>query len=335
MNHAKRLLALTLCSIALSSTFTPPAFAQATPDRRQIDLAQSHFRRGVELFEEQDYTSALVEFRRAYETAPNWRVLYNIGNTCFQVNDYACALKAFEKYLAEGGSEIAATRKADVERDVGKLRARVARLTVTTNVPGAEVFVDEVSVGQTPLEAPVLVSAGRRKVTATYQGRSSAQRVVDVAGGDAVAVQLDLQAPEPARSPVVAQAPAPLPPATRRPSMAPAYIGLGVGGVGLGIGAAFGVAAMNGKSDLDKVCSTKAACPPSSQSQIDSLSRNATISTFGFVVGGVGAATALIYWIATSGSGVEAQPQPQDTPSARLRVTPWIGPTSAGVAGSF
>ncbi len=37
---------------------------------------------------------------RAYELAPAYQVLYNIAGTCYQLKDYACALRAFEKYLA-------------------------------------------------------------------------------------------------------------------------------------------------------------------------------------------------------------------------------------------
>jgi len=54
--------------------------------------AGKHFQRGVTLYNETDYRAALVEFRRAYDLAPNAAVLYNIGETEYQLRDYASAL---------------------------------------------------------------------------------------------------------------------------------------------------------------------------------------------------------------------------------------------------
>ncbi|MBV9946426.1 MAG: tetratricopeptide repeat protein, partial [Myxococcales bacterium] len=52
---------------------TSAAAAQASED------ASVHFKRGLQLFDEGDYTLALVEFNRAYQLAPNYRALYNIA----------------------------------------------------------------------------------------------------------------------------------------------------------------------------------------------------------------------------------------------------------------
>src|SRR5687767_10373630 len=47
----------------------------------RIRRAQSHFRRGVDLYEERNYDGALAEFSRAHELVPNYRVLYNLAQT--------------------------------------------------------------------------------------------------------------------------------------------------------------------------------------------------------------------------------------------------------------
>src|SRR5262249_2149673 len=41
--------------------------------------ADEHFRRGVDLYRDKDYATALVEFQRAYEIAPDIKTLYNIA----------------------------------------------------------------------------------------------------------------------------------------------------------------------------------------------------------------------------------------------------------------
>jgi hypothetical protein len=109
--------------------------------------------------------------------------------------------------LSEGGAKVPDARRTQVEADVEKLKARVARIDLATDVPRADVFIDDVAAGSTPLAAPLVVSAGRRKVTVAKGGYATVTRWIDVAGGDTASVSIDLveaQAPAPA-------APAPVP----------------------------------------------------------------------------------------------------------------------------
>ncbi len=156
--------------------------------------AVAHFRRGVELYEENDFNAAIVEFKRAYETAPNPRVLYNIGQTYYQLQNYAVALETFERYLKEAGSAVSGDRRKEVEADIAKLQSRVAKATLTVNVAGADLYVDETPVGKSPIDLPVTISMGRRKITASKPGFVTASRSVDFAGGDATKVVLELTA---------------------------------------------------------------------------------------------------------------------------------------------
>jgi tetratricopeptide (TPR) repeat protein len=155
--------------------------------------AAKHFQRGVALYGETDYRAALVEFKRAYSIAPNAAVLYNVGETEFQLQDYAAALTTLQQYLAE--SSPTDSHRAEVESSVEVLRARVGHVTVTTSPAGADVAIDDQAVGKTPLDRPVLVSIGHRKVIASMPGRPPVTRYVDVAADDNVAVTLQLAAP--------------------------------------------------------------------------------------------------------------------------------------------
>ena len=202
----KRPLAL---AALLSSLFTAPALAQGpTPPppappppaaappagapARAPGEADAHFRRGIELYKEADYPAALIEFRRAYEIDPRYQALYNIGEDYFQLQDYANALKTLEKYLKDGGAQISAARREEVQKEVDKLRTRVATLDVTTSVPDVEIAVDDVSMGKTPLAAPLVVSAGRRRLTATRPGKPPVTQIVELAGGDAKKLVINL-----------------------------------------------------------------------------------------------------------------------------------------------
>jgi tetratricopeptide (TPR) repeat protein len=155
--------------------------------------ASKHFQRGVALYGEADYRAALVEFRKAYEIAPNATVLYNIGQTYYQLQNYAAALTTLDRYLNEAGS--GAAHRSEVEQTLEILQSRVGRISVTTNVAACEISIDDEHAGRTPLREPILVSIGRRKVTAACDGRPTENKFADVAAGDVAPIQFSLADP--------------------------------------------------------------------------------------------------------------------------------------------
>jgi hypothetical protein len=308
-------------SLVLSAA--PSLWAGDVPMDPAALEAADHFERGVKLYEEQDWRAALIEFERAYSVKERYEVLYNAAQCHYQLQNYAGALTAFEKYLAKGGTQIPPAQRERVQTTIDDLRGRVARLVVVTDVSEAEVTVDDLAVGTTPLSSPIVVSEGRRKIAAKKAGYSSALRYVDVAGKDAIEVKLLLA---PVALPETSHA------AIRRPeggrSIAPAIAALSLAAVGIGVGTAFGITAVGNKNNLDLVC-TGRACPPAAESQISTLRRNAVVSTVGFSVGvfGVGAGIAYLLLVpsrATAGSAAES-----------ARVHPFVGLGVAGAVGSF
>jgi hypothetical protein len=291
---------------ALAITLTCPfAAAQSAPAPTSSSEARTHFERGVTFYNEADYAAALVEFKRAYSLAPTWQVLFNVGQSDFQLRDYAGALVTLRQFLDEGRDRVPDERRALVASELADLANRVGHATITSNVAGAEVRMDDAAVGVTPLSQPVLVSVGIRKVTATLAGRPPIEREVPVAAGETVEVHLDfpevptaMAPPAPAPAPAAAFTPAQAAPSRSR---APAIAALGLGVVGAGVGAAFGILAVGDKSRLDGECTGK-ACRAGSQSNIDAVSRDATISTVGFGVMAVGAVVGLALWFTSGGS---------------------------------
>lgn len=154
------------------------------------DEASKRFARGLELYREGAYPAALIEFRRAYALVPSYKLLYNIGQVCYQLQNYACALQSLEQYLGEGGPDVPATRKTSVDADIAKLRTRVGKVMVRANVPGATVSVDDAPVGKTPLES-VMVSAGTHRISVAAEGRQPLTRSVSVAGEETATVEFE------------------------------------------------------------------------------------------------------------------------------------------------
>jgi tetratricopeptide (TPR) repeat protein len=189
MNEHARPLRIVVGFLALALALLL-ASTGAADDNGALREAGKHFQRGVALYGEADYRAALVEFKRAYATAPNVAVLYNVGETEYQLQDYANALTTFERYLTEASAS--ESHRGEVESTMEILRARVGHLTITTTPPGAEVTVDDQAIGRTPFDRSLLVSIGRRKVVATMPGRTPISRYVDVAADDNVSVSLQL-----------------------------------------------------------------------------------------------------------------------------------------------
>lgn len=179
--------------LALSSAVLPAAELFAQPNQSKVDEAKQRYTKGVDLHTEGDYQSALIEFKRSYELVPNYSVLFNIGQVYFQLADYANALRTFEQYLEEGGKRIPATRRSDVERDVDKLKTRVATVVLTVNVPDAEVRVDDQLV-TVPPNGKLLVSAGKRKFEISKTGYKPASRTEEIAGEETREMPITLEA---------------------------------------------------------------------------------------------------------------------------------------------
>jgi hypothetical protein len=145
--------------------------------------ARERYENAVKLYEEGAYDAALVELNRASELRPSYKIYYNIGQVRFAMHDYAAAIDAYRHYLDEGGDKIPASRRDQVQKELSSLNQRVAKLVIETDVSGAEVFIDDVSVGFTPLRAPVVVNSGIRRISARHPDYLPQSRKLSIAGG--------------------------------------------------------------------------------------------------------------------------------------------------------
>jgi hypothetical protein len=128
-------------------------------------------------------------------------------------------------------------------------------------------------------------------------------------GEKAQAVLATFEAPPAPKPPPEAQPPVAPPPPPRRETPALRYVGYGatgLGAIGLGLGAVFGLITLSKKSSD---CDAKGFCTPGTR---DSLSTTAAISTVGFVAGAALAAggIALVLLTPASSHRVEARLSP-------------------------
>jgi hypothetical protein len=151
--------------------------------------ADEHFGRGVALAARGDYVASLAEFEAAYRLAPAWQVLFNLGVVREKLAEPALALEAFEAYLSKGGKAVPLDKRTLVEGEVASLRKQVGEVVVNVEGAAAQIEVDGLERGMTPLTAPVYVLPGRHRVVARRDSES-AQTELEVHRGDRVVVAL-------------------------------------------------------------------------------------------------------------------------------------------------
>jgi hypothetical protein len=306
--------------------------------------AGERFKRGVKLQEEGNPEAAIIEFERAYQLAPNYRVLYNIGVIYRDRGDKASALRTFEKYLADGGSEIDAKRRKEVEADVTRLRDVVALVTVKVNVPGVDVTIDDNPIGASPFAQPILVNVGRRRFEASKEGYTTQSKFLVLAGGDKQTLELTMKEIKSAPATTVIMSSAPPPPTAPPPPSAttpPApvdsgagqrtvgYVIGGVGVAGLALGGVMGLLAHSNWNSAN--CTNRLCTSTEAQDKANSANSQATVSTVAFSLGGLATAAGIVILLLAPSA-----PETSATAS-RLRVVPSVGRESSGLlfTGAF
>jgi hypothetical protein len=296
---------------------TPAPAAAETPDTED---ARSHFSDGLKLYKDGDFDAALVQFERAYAIKPNYKVLYNIAQTYFQLREYVEARDDMARYLKEGGSAIDPERQAAASKDLADLEKRVARVTLTVNVAGATVLVDGKKVGTTPLSDPISVSEGQRTISVEAPNRGARQRLIRVAGGEQQALTLDFE--DTPRTVIVKQTSAP--PPVKQSGLGAGFWSTAIGAIALGAGAGvtgyFALKDSNDNKDQRKQFGVSASTISDSNDHAKTLALTSDILTGAAVV----CAGVAVVILITS---------PHHTDSAQVGLN--IGPGTANLVGSF
>lgn len=256
-----RLVGSTLLFACL--TFSNSALAEEVAI---TDGARAHFRAGVNLMQDPDgarYGEAFVEFRRAYQDSPSWKILGNLGICAMKLERTGEAIEAFEKYLEEGGESLSASERAQVQRDLETLRTSVTWLTVSSVPEGATVLDRRIPLAGRPVEnrysalsaaRRIGVRNGRHEMTVTLEGYDPVTWSFEANGGELEHV-FELSKPEIA--PVQA-APEQSQPAvteevvTERPTPTGVYVGAGVTGALAVAATVTGILALNKNSKYEE-----------------------------------------------------------------------------------
>lgn len=316
------------------------ADASKDPKDPTGDKTEAHrrFNRALEMVDDGQIAEALIEFRRSYEIAPHFQVLYNIAQAHIALAQPVEAVFALERFLADGGTKVSKARRTEVEAELVRQRARIATLNVTMTPAEAQLQVDGKEI-PAPNGALVLnVGVGNHTLSASADGYLPQEIRLTVAGEDRKDVRLDLEKVSPPSPPpptlVTPPVAEPLPAApvvvpsapeaTTSPNRLIRHISyaLAAGGlVALGASGLLWMRAVDKHDQAQTKCQGFAVCPGEAeelQSQAKSATTwtNVTAVTGGlFVAGGVA-----LYFLF-----------PVDTPATHATVVPYFDRNMAGL----
>jgi len=175
-----------------------PKAADSTPAGATLGdsltgIAKADYIAGRVLFQDGDFASALVKFESAFAVSKNPLLLWNMAVCEKSLRHYAKMLGLLERYRVEARDKITEADIKEVDGLVESVRALVSPLDLTANEALAEVFLDGVSLGTTPLAKKPLVDVGEHTISLKKKGFREKSERVKVTGGAPLAIAFVLE----------------------------------------------------------------------------------------------------------------------------------------------
>ncbi|RLB59057.1 MAG: hypothetical protein DRI90_15900 [Deltaproteobacteria bacterium] len=325
LNRSMRSSFLAIVAAALIAGTTLSGFAVAAPTRQQKLEARANANAGLKAFKAGDFSLALERFSLAEEFIHAPPHLLYMARANDRLGEMLAARELYQRIIDEELPKRRAPKafkkaQKDARAELDDLETRIPKLSIeVSGLPPEQV---SLTLSDKPVEADsgqLDLNPGEYTVVATADGHHEARQTIVLEAGQQETVTLTL---EPV--PVVVEPP------PEQPLPIPPLVLIGGGAVGLGVGIVTGVMALNAASELRDLCHQN-PCPTEHESLADDANLLGTVSTVGFVVGGVAAAAggAWLIW------GMMAEPSSDEAATAQWPLMPMVGPGYAGITGRF
>jgi hypothetical protein len=346
-------------ALFLALALALPATAQPIDDATR-NAARELAHRAGEAYKKGDYETAQDLYHRSYALVPaptlslrEARALVKLGRLVEAAEAYVRTTRTSLESDSPKPFREAVQQAYD---ELGKLRPQIPQLKIvvkgkTKDDGQLAVKMDGKRVSPALIGVAGPADPGTHKLTAKTESGASASGTITLKAGETKSVELDLdhtnlKAPgSTATTPTTPKDsnPKPVTPppggdmngTSKRGSMQRTlgFVGLGVGAAGLGAGIVTGLMATSRYKSAEDECPAH-RCVDGSQGakDLDAFRSLRTVSTIGYVVGGVGIAAGVTLLLTAPESKPAAEAHAAlDTP----RWTPYVGLGSAGVAGTF
>jgi tetratricopeptide (TPR) repeat protein len=328
---------LASAALGLILSWAPCVLAQGEVDDATKNAARELAQRATEAFKAERYDEAQDLFHRAYDLVPAPTLALREGRALEKLGRL---VEAVEAYVRAVRTEVAADApKAfhqaleDARDELEALRPRLPQLTIVVEGAAPDDPVTLTLDGKPVKKALVGVASpadpGERTLVARTERGAEATVTFTLAEREVKRVVLALpKAPERPSTAASTQPDDTTHDATER-SQTQRYIGygaLGVGALGLGTGIVTGILAGQRYSSAEEACPGR-VCEEgtSGAADLESFRSLRTLSTVGYIVGGVGAAAGVTLLLTA--------PTARDERGAS--VSAFIGVGTVGVKGAF
>ncbi|MBI5485864.1 MAG: PEGA domain-containing protein [Deltaproteobacteria bacterium] len=188
----KMVLAILLIVSAAGQAAGQTTGTPASEDPAVRQAAGDHYRRGRELYEAGQPEEALAELRVSYSLIPHWATINGMALCLEDLGRKDEALATYVQGLREGGADIPAEQRSQMEARVVGLRTELGlgHVGVISTPPGATVFLNGASIGTTPLDQDI--AAGSYSLTVEIPGEGRAERPLVVRAGETRVLELEL-----------------------------------------------------------------------------------------------------------------------------------------------
>ncbi len=222
-----------------------PPSGTAAPDPAKRKEAEAVFRRAIKLFEDQRWDAALTEFRASLALFPTRAATLNTSICLEKLGRFDEAVTVLE--LGLGQTTWGPDDAAAITKKLETLRTLVGEVTVTANVDGADVLVDSVVRGTTPLTGPLRIGSGSHRIRVEKPGHFPFERSFDLAGKQELTLTATLSPMQvavttngPAKEPEkVPEKPVEAPQGSASPLRTVGVAGMGLGVASIAVGGIF------------------------------------------------------------------------------------------------
>ena len=160
-----------------------PALAQLSPTTEEEQQAKNRWAEGKSYAVAGNYEAARVAFKQAYTIFPHPAILQNLGEVELRTGRLVEASRHLAAFLRTDAARSAAQREA-AKKSLERASEKLGSIVVETNVPDAEVRIDDEVVGRSPFEGlNWYVEPGPHVVNARKTGYLDGSEKVNIVAG--------------------------------------------------------------------------------------------------------------------------------------------------------
>jgi hypothetical protein len=183
---------LSLAFVLMVHASAPDAAWAQTPKSAPSLAEASAIRAGEEAMVARKWSEAEAAFAAAWKLARSERALFGLASAEYELGLTGKAYEHFEEYLSAYGNKVAPARKLVASKKLADLVQKTGLIAINVSVAGADILIDEVAVGISPLSKPLRVSGGPHRVTVRKGETQPWSQTPNVSEGGFVTLVVDL-----------------------------------------------------------------------------------------------------------------------------------------------